>query len=544
MTASPIADTPLDPPSRRPPSDAPPDDEDEVEDDEPPATFKVLQLRGGGGYQITVKFNDQEALLERSTPYTARAIRNEIIQRRLFGIDPTNYIYITNPNGWDLFNRNYFDTDHAVVICKVGEEGSYKPRPCDQKPCSGLDSEEEEHYRPQSLAVKMQKQVRGSIDSDDDLQLPSSSAAAVSSVLPLSKMRMQREDIVAIQELINTIMFPPSTRPVINGLSLTLGVARAGREAKHTCENPDVCKILNNIMEKYAPQIGMKFWTSIVINFNTVASPHKDKGNFGPSSIMVVGDYESGGEFVWTNPREAIDLKDHVMRFDGKREHESNPRVGGTYRCSIVFFCHCAYNSCKGIDRSYLENMCGFIFPPDVGAQWTSGPGAAQSSDHDVGAQWTSGPGAVIDRDDEELVAHFEEFHFGEVDEPDFVITLDFIEVKFFIGVKLNTTIGEMKDWIEDEAGDSMDSYYLRFNKRTLENRFTMEDYGITANVQLEMVPKITGGAGKVIKKTIKTKTTVTTTRADANMYENGFRHACEIHAVQQIGRASCRERV
>ncbi len=80
--------------------------------------------------------------------------------------------------------------------------------------------------------------------------------------------------------------------------------------------------------------------------------------------MMVVGDYESGGEFIFTEPREELNLKNQVMLFNGMREHLSQPHVGGTYRASLVFFCHCTHGSCKGIDRSYLENICGFVFPP------------------------------------------------------------------------------------------------------------------------------------------------------------------------------------
>ena len=35
------------------------------DDDEPPATFKVLQLRGGAVYRITVKFGEQEQVMDR-----------------------------------------------------------------------------------------------------------------------------------------------------------------------------------------------------------------------------------------------------------------------------------------------------------------------------------------------------------------------------------------------------------------------------------------------------------------------------------------------
>ena len=65
-------------------------------------------------------------------------------------------------------------------------------------------------------------------------------------------MRLHYEDVVEIQKLIETIAFAPSVRPVIEGLTLLLGVVRAGQEAIVSRENTDVCVKLNDIMKKYA----------------------------------------------------------------------------------------------------------------------------------------------------------------------------------------------------------------------------------------------------------------------------------------------------
>ena len=151
-------------------------------------------------------------------------------------------------------------------------------------------------------------------------------------------------------------------REVINGMSLTFGVVRAGLEASQTAEYATDIGWINKVFKKYSSAIKLQHWTSMVINYNTVASPHKDKGNFGPSAMLVVGDYESGGEFIFTSsPHEVLDLRNKVMLFNGKHEHMSNPCVGGTYRCSIVFFTHCCHGSSK--DKDFLQ-QCGFVFPP------------------------------------------------------------------------------------------------------------------------------------------------------------------------------------
>ncbi len=107
-------------------------------------------------------------------------------------------------------------------------------------------------------------------------------------------VQMETGDVKKIKDLIGTVIFAESARKVINGMSLTLGVLRAGEEAKHTCENPDVCVTFDNIMKRHKASIGLEYRTSIAINLNTVADPQEDIGNFGPSAIMVVGDYVSG----------------------------------------------------------------------------------------------------------------------------------------------------------------------------------------------------------------------------------------------------------
>ena len=54
----------------------------------------------------------------------------------------------------------------------------------------------------------------------------------------------------------------------------------------------------------------------------------------------------------------------------------------------------------------------------------------------------------------------------------------------------------------------------MRFDKRVLEDKHTMEDYGFDTDMVFEYVPKLSGAA-KVIEKIIKTKSTVTTVVQD-----------------------------
>ena len=40
------------------------------------------------------------------------------------------------------------------------------------------------------------------------------------------------------------------------------------------------------------------YWSTFQVNKNTVATPHKDKSNIGPSAIALIGDFEGGELFV------------------------------------------------------------------------------------------------------------------------------------------------------------------------------------------------------------------------------------------------------
>jgi hypothetical protein len=132
-------------------------------------------------------------------------------------------------------------------------------------------------------------------------------------------------------------------------------------------------------------------------------------------------------------------------------------------------------------------------------------PGAAAVPPEDESS--SSGAAEVSDNEEEEeLVDHFDEFHFGEEIRfgeggGDFTITIDLVTVKFFIVVLKATTIGKMKEWIEDEAGMKKEIYYLIYNddkkkKHKLEDHYTMEDYGITEDKEFQFAPKL-GGTGK-----------------------------------------------
>ena len=90
----------------------------------------------------------------------------------------------------------------------------------------------------------------------------------------------------------------------------------------------------------------------------------------------------------------------------------------------------------------------------------------------------------------------FEEFHLGE-DEPDFKITIKVDAIKIIIGVLKNTTVLKLKEELLEEAGLKIGTYYLRWDKRSLEDHYSMEDYGIDKDTELSFIPKLVGAGPK-----------------------------------------------
>ena len=75
-------------------------------------------------------------------------------------------------------------------------------------------------------------------------------------------------------------------------------------------------------------------FTSLQVNVDSIAEPHKDAYNAGWSWMLVCGSFE-GGRFV-TN-RE-WDASGRLFHFDGGAEHSSTAFTG--HRISLVMFTH------------------------------------------------------------------------------------------------------------------------------------------------------------------------------------------------------------
>ena len=107
------------------------------------------------------------------------------------------------------------------------------------------------------------------------------------------------EEIIGLLELVSFDGGQRYKRDVVQGdASIVLGCVRFGNVSTSTTEaehNVAAAKKLNEIMKRYAEPCGLQYWTSITLNLNTVSTWHKDVSNHGNSSIMIFGNFTSGG---------------------------------------------------------------------------------------------------------------------------------------------------------------------------------------------------------------------------------------------------------
>jgi len=101
-------------------------------------------------------------------------------------------------------------------------------------------------------------------------------------------------------------------------------------------ENPEIMRILQDFGRLYFPEYE---FTDAQINYNWGAPPHKDKGNYGDSIIIGLGNY-SGGELCLQNDNDEFDNHDihyRLLKFNGaKYTHYVLPYSGD--RMSVVFY--------------------------------------------------------------------------------------------------------------------------------------------------------------------------------------------------------------
>jgi hypothetical protein len=95
-------------------------------------------------------------------------------------------------------------------------------------------------------------------------------------------------------------------------------------------------------------------WTSLQVNRNTTAAPHRDVGTIGPSAIALFGDFAGGALLVDNRP--ALTVKHEALVFDsGERLHSSEPFTG--CRFSLVWHSRAKEDELPPAVRAYLESL-------------------------------------------------------------------------------------------------------------------------------------------------------------------------------------------
>ena len=145
-------------------------------------------------------------------------------------------------------------------------------------------------------------------------------------------------------------LFKPSSRMQVVGESLFAGVLRG--QLKCAAVKVPLVKTLNDVVRSTVPN---HYFTTIVINRNTMSRPHPDRYNVGPSVITSVGMHTGGELVVGGTP---IDIHNRFVQFDGKVEHYNEMYDGERY--SIIWFVHSSFRS---VDASKLIAL-GFNPPP------------------------------------------------------------------------------------------------------------------------------------------------------------------------------------
>ena len=131
---------------------------------------------------------------------------------------------------------------------------------------------------------------------------------------------------------------------VVHQVTKDVYICKEKEEKSKQYEN--VIRILCRFMQQKNPSF--KFST-IQINKNYAAAPHRDGNNRGPSALIALGDFEGGGELEVEVEVEAVaswrtrltverlSAKNRLVYFDGNNKHWVSSWKKGT-RYSVVFF--------------------------------------------------------------------------------------------------------------------------------------------------------------------------------------------------------------
>jgi hypothetical protein len=143
-------------------------------------------------------------------------------------------------------------------------------------------------------------------------------------------------DLGSILDMLRSLRYSDSKRPLIDGKTLICGQVRGGLAVGTSDPKIRLCILsLNAYIADYFDDRFNSF-TTVVINQSTMAAEHVDSQNRGFSCILALGDFE-GGNLRFGDTKEEVSVRRPYI-FDGKRPHSNTDYTGERY--SVIWFTH------------------------------------------------------------------------------------------------------------------------------------------------------------------------------------------------------------
>ena len=157
-------------------------------------------------------------------------------------------------------------------------------------------------------------------------------ASGSKEIRPGQKVEVPGDKMALINAMLSPLRLPPRDGAVL-GFGTRLGLTMEAGMPTVSPEAHDLCKSLNDVVRDILKACALRAtWSSLQINVDTIAEPHRDTGCQGTSLILLAGDFSRGafhcGQLL-------LDAAGQILAFDGRVPHSSD-EFGGR-RISLVF---------------------------------------------------------------------------------------------------------------------------------------------------------------------------------------------------------------
>ena len=128
---------------------------------------------------------------------------------------------------------------------------------------------------------------------------------------------------------------------------------------------PNFLKLVAKFLKDNCKIKGVPFrYTSFCLNKNYTAKKHSDKGNFGPSVLVALGDFKGGELKYWRDPENpsTINTRNKFELIDGNVPHAVNP-YRGKERYSIVYFTVKGFHKLPPSEAADVSKLTGAKYP-------------------------------------------------------------------------------------------------------------------------------------------------------------------------------------